>query len=271
MLAAAVAYYVAVSFFPLLLILLSVLGMLLGTTDMGASARKELLDAIASQASPVLSEQVEAALGTISNQASSGGPIGFVTLLITAGALFVALDSAFDRIWNVPEKASGGWLQTIWSLVRVRLKAFLMLLCVGAFVLTVFIASLVYSAANEWVPARIGSSPFVRWLMQSALGLALNSVAFTAIYRFLPKVEVAWRPAWCGGLLAALAWEVGRQALAGYLFGRDYPTAYGVVGSFLAIMLWSYYAVCVLFLGAELTQAISRHWRRDADDGATSR
>ena len=40
-----------------------------------------------------------------------------------------------------------------------------------------------------------------------------------------------------------------------YLVREGYTSAYGVIGSFLAIMLWTYYAMLVVFFGAEYTRA----------------
>jgi membrane protein len=57
--------------------------------------------------------------------------------------------------------------------------------------------------------------------------------------------------------LAAVVWEIGRMILAAFLIGNKY-SAYGVVGSFIAVMLWIYYASTVVFLGAEYVQVICR-------------
>jgi uncharacterized BrkB/YihY/UPF0761 family membrane protein len=52
-------------------------------------------------------------------------------------------------------------------------------------------------------------------------------------------------------MLAAAIWEIGRQILASLLIGTRYTAAYGVLGSFIGLMLWCYYGVAVLLLGAE--------------------
>jgi membrane protein len=81
-------------------------------------------------------------------------------------------------------------------------------------------------------------------------------LAFTTIYKVLPKPRIRWRDAAHGGIFASLLWEAGRQALAAYLLRLNYPSAYGVVGSFLAVMLWAYYASLVILFGAEYVREI---------------
>ncbi len=75
----------------------------------------------------------------------------------------------------------------------------------------------------------------------------------------MPKVDVRWREALAGAVLAAVGWEIGRHVLSAVLMHTNYISGYGVIGSFLAILLWLYYASHLLFLGAEFIQTICRH------------
>src|SRR3954466_3688644 len=96
--AASIAYYIALSFFPLLLVLVAGLAAVLAWTQTGQDAQHELLHTIAQQASPDLANQVGRMLSTVQDRAPAGGPIGFIVLLASAIAIFAQLDSAFDRI-----------------------------------------------------------------------------------------------------------------------------------------------------------------------------
>lgn len=59
-----------------------------------------------------------------------------------------------------------------------------------------------------------------------------------------------------GGVLAAVLWEVGRQTLTAYFLHLNYPSAYGIIGSFIAVMLWAYYAALVILFGAEYVRVL---------------
>jgi uncharacterized BrkB/YihY/UPF0761 family membrane protein len=54
--------------------------------------------------------------------------------------------------------------------------------------------------------------------------------------------------------LATSAWEIGRQVLALGVASARY-SAYGVVGPFLIVMVWLYFANSILYLGAKLVRA----------------
>ena len=86
--AACIAYYVALSFFPLLLVLVAGLAAVLAWTQTGQEAQHELLATIGHQASPDLAQQVGRMLNTVKERAPASGPIGFLALLVSAIATF---------------------------------------------------------------------------------------------------------------------------------------------------------------------------------------
>ena len=259
MVAAGIAYYLALSFFPLLLVLAAVLGYTMAWTDAGQNAQEQLLETISDQASPQLSSQIERALSAVSKEAPSGGSIGFALLVFTAIAMFAQFDYAFDRIWSLPSDPQVGWLHWIARLVLTRLKALVMLLGVGAFVLAATITTTVWSATEARIAEYVRIEPLVQAWARVGINLLLNMLAFTALYKFMPRRRIRFTHAMAGGLVAAVLWEGGRQILTVYLLRQNYPTAYGVIGSFIAIMLWAYYATLVVLYGAEFVRAMAGH------------
>jgi membrane protein len=249
--AAGIAYYVALSFFPLLMVMLAGLGWVLQWTTFGQDAQQRLLQAIELQVSPDLAQQVARMIQLVSERAGTSGPIGFVVLLVSAIAVFAQLDGAFDRIWRLPTDPHEKWVHYIGKLLFSRLKALGMLLGVGALVIAVMTASIVVAT----VP-RLQDHTSAQWYLNLAINLSLNWIAFTSIYKIVPRVRVRWREAASGGMLTALLWEGGRQALAAYLLQLNYPSAYGIIGSFMAIMLWAYYASLIIIFGAEYVRVL---------------
>jgi membrane protein len=257
LLAVGIAYYLAFSLFPLMLVLVALLGWAFRFTAPGQKAEQRVLETISEQVSPSLAEQLTRALNSVERSAATSGTFGLVLLLVTAIAIFTQIDYAFDRIWEDPASASTGWKKRILSLVITRLKAVLMLLGVGAFVLAVMIASIIWQGFQTNLNSAVELGPWVNRLVQPLIHVALNLIAFAMVYRFLPKKPVRWRAALAGALLASALWELGRQVLAAYVVGDKLPTAYGLIGSFMAIMLWTYYAMIVVLFGAAFTRVVN--------------
>jgi membrane protein len=260
-LAGAMAYYAAFSLFPLILVLISVLGFLLRFSPGAKDAQTEAIALVARNASPALAALLNQMLSTVQAQAGVTGPFGLIVLLVGAGGIFAALDGAFDRLWNVPAPASGGILATLRLILFQRLAGFLMLLALGALVVAAFVAGLVMTAvgayANQLPLGRPG------WpVAQALLSMGVDTLVFAVIYKVLPKPYVRWQDALAGALFSAIVWEIGRLVLAVVLAGQTF-SAYGVVGAFIALMAWIYYACIIFFIGAELVQV-----RRQSEQSA---
>jgi membrane protein len=248
-LAAAVAYYAALSLFPLLLLLIASLGIALRYSTGAQNARQQLLDLAAKNASPVLAEHLGKVLGQISAKAVWGGPLGLVALLLAAIGVFTQIELAFDRIWKTPSPAWRGVLAAVLNALYHRLRAFLMMLGAGLLLWAILAATIAASTFR----ALTVQLPLGAWVWDAteiAIGIVLFSLLFTLVYKSLPKAPVRWSAAARGGLLAGVLWEATRQVLSYLLVGEQY-TAYGVVGSLIAVMLWIYIAGSILFLGAE--------------------
>ncbi len=270
LLAASVAYYAALSFFPVLLILISGFGIALRSTPWGQNAQARLLDLVAEQASPRLADEVARVLENVQATAAVNAPIGLLTLLITAGAIFVHLERAFDRIWGNDIHRRRGIVWAVWHLLFNRLKAFLMLLGLGTLSVVLLVATLVFGALEQRVADLLPMGSGFWRAVEMGISLGLNALVFTAILRILSKGRASTRAAFRGGCLTAVTWEAGRQLLALLLVGEKF-SAYGVVGSFIGVMLWVYYANAILFFGAEYTWVITqRHNKEDMSDDALS-
>lgn len=256
LLAAGVAYYVALSLLPVLLLLIAGLGFFFSATEMGRDAENTIMQAVSEQMSPQLADQVRNLFAEVREKASFGGPLGVITLLVAGLAMFSQFDHAFDRIWNIYPKSDRGLWHSIVLTLRNRLTAFAMLLGLGAIVIAVFLAGVAVSALTEFADGWVPYSQTAAWMLEAAITIALNVLAFTLIYRLITKIDVQWSDAVVGGLFAAVAWEIGRQVLSHFVINGRYTTAYGLLGTFMGVMLWAYYAVSVLFFGAELIQAL---------------
>jgi membrane protein len=260
-LAAAMAYYAAFSFFPLLLVLLAVMGFVLRFSPAAQNEQQILIEWIGQSSSDALAGQIDAILSLVKNRATVSGPLGLVTLLIGAIALFTQMDAAFDRIWKVASPHPTSYLWFARRVLVDRFKAFVMLLCLGLLVLVSFVVGMFLSALSSYAQRFPGSEVSSHFLHGLGI-LVFNTFLFTLVYKVLPKTKVCWREAFAGGVLVAAIWELGRQVLALLVIGTHY-SAYGVIGTFVAMMVWVYYASSILFLGAEMVKVVGRRRRPD--------
>ncbi len=250
LLAASMAYYAAFSFFPLLMVLISALGFALKSQ----SAQQQLHDFLAQHTAPALAEQVQDILSEVKTRAAVNGPIGLVTLLFGAIGIFSQLDSAFDRLWHETTPQSHGVWATIRNTLGNRLKAFLTLIGLGLVMLLAFVADVLLTGLRTWAQDVPVSNSFWQWI-QLSTSVLLNAVVLTLLYKLIPRAVVRWSHAAWGGAAVAVVWQLGSQLISRFVVAGNY-SAYGVVGSFIVMMLWVYCASIVLFLGAQMVQVL---------------
>lgn len=254
LLASSMAFYTALSFFPLLLVFTSALGFALRFSSGAQSAQQQLVQMLERNTDPHFAASVQTILSEVRGNAPIGGPVGLLTLLFSSLYAFAQLDSGLARIWHADSERSHSYWSVLVNLLTNRLKAFLLLLGLGILVVMLFFANMALTIARDHTVETAWSTWGFRWLQ--ILGtMAINALVFAALYKVLPEAKVHWRHALAGGSCVALVWEVGRQVLA-FIIVRSNYGAYGVIGAFLAVMVWVYYASILLFLGAQMVQVL---------------
>ncbi|MCE5267920.1 MAG: YihY/virulence factor BrkB family protein [Planctomycetaceae bacterium] len=249
---AALAYYAAFSLFPLCLTLVSVLGLVARFSGQAQNQQQKLLELAHSQLGPWFASQLQSLLAGLKSQAFVSGPLGLLTLAVAGLAIFVQLQTMFDEVWKAPERESQGWLAAIWSIVYQRMVAFLMLLGVGTLLVALFAANMYFAGVSSVMSdLPLNSWRTIRW----GLLVLGNAMLVMVVFKTIPRLPVRWLSALCGGIFVALIWQFGQHLLATLVISDRY-SVYGVVGSFIAVMVWFYYASIVVFFGAELVRAL---------------
>jgi membrane protein len=254
-LSAAIAYYGVFSLFPLCLILIAGVGFVARYSNFVQTEQKALIAHVAKDVSPWLADELGAVMNGIQRQASLGGGIGLVALILAAIGIFMQLENVFARIWQEPPLPGSGWLVGIWGVLRSRLSAFLTLLAIGIMLVVVFVSDVVLAGIQPYL-THLPAGRLAWKAAQTLVTVGCDTTLLATVYWVVPKAHVPWRAAFGGGLFAAVVWAVGRWLLLLLLVGKTY-SAYGILGVLMGVMLWYYFASVVIFLGAEFVHALA--------------
>ena len=249
-LGAALAYYSVFSLAPIVLLLISVVGILFRDDPAGAWGK------ITEQMSYFLDKSAVTMVQQIATQVSSpaksalGGTIGFALALFGATGVFGQLQNALNIIWGVKSKPGRG----IWGFIRSRFLSFALIAGIGFLLLI----SLVIEAAIK------GFSHYLQSIWPGALTVIIPiylifdfvivTAVFAMIFKVLPNAVIRWRDVWIGAVLTAFLFLIGKWALGIYLGSGTAASAYGAASSLITLLLWVYYSSQILLFGAEFTQ-----------------
>lgn len=108
-------------------------------------------------------------------------------------------------------------------------------------------------------------SPMVVGALRFSFLALVAGTSLALLYRYAPCRQLArWRWVTPGGLLAALLWLACSSALTVYLTQfAQYQRTYGLLGAFMAVMVWLWAAVAVTMLGAELNAELEAQTERE--------
>lgn len=254
--AAALSYYAIFSLFPILLVILSVIGSLIGSNT-------EAFQHIQSTIKRFLPSDVhDLVIGTIIalNQSSTGaGIIGFGLLLFSASTVFAVLSRSVNKIWrsqSTPSEAESIRM-TFFSLLVNQLLAFLLVIGTALLLLTLLISNIAIETILKLVATFRETFSFIQVdELQLTKGLEISSsflilaLAACILFKILPSVYIGWRDVWLGAILTALL-LVGLQQLVSnsvITIGSRF-LSYGVIGSVMILLLWIYLTCQLFFAG----------------------
>ena len=108
----------------------------------------------------------------------------------------------------------------------------------------------------EALHARLPQNGFVEKLfsltggMRYLLVLAILTLSFILLYRWVPAGEHHSAQQWPGALFCAFAWVAFSWVFSLYVTVSDKFGAYGYLGTILVSMMWIYYCLMFLLIGA---------------------
>ena len=251
-LSAALAYYSIFSIAPLLVIAISIAGLVLGEKAVHEGVQPLMQAYIGPQAAEAVQSMIQSA--SKRSQGWVGAVVGFGTLMLGASGVFGQLKDALNTIWEVKIVSS----TNVRGLVRDRLLNFGMVLIIGFLLLTSLLLSTALAAFTDYLQNLVGLSPVIGVVFGFFISFAVVTVLFACIFKVLPDAKVEWRHVWIGAAVTALLFEIGKFGLSFYLGRESTASSYGAAGSVVLLLLWVYYASCILLFGAEFTRVYAR-------------
>ena len=259
--AAALTYYGVLSVFPMLIVLVSILGLV------GESATQPLLDNLGTVAPGPAKDIFTSA---IENIQANGGAAGLAAVIAISLAVWSASGyvAAFMRASNVIYDVPEG--RPIWKTapVRVGVTLVLVVLLVVCAVAVVFTGPLAEKAGDV---IGLGNTFLAVWdIAKWPVLLLIVSFMFALLYWASPNAKQPGFP-WIspGGILAVILWIIASAGFAFYVanFG-SYNKTYGALAGVIVFLVWLWISNVAVLLGAEFNAELERGRRIEAGDVA---
>jgi len=237
---AALSYYAIFSLFPLLILLIIVIGSWLGP----AAARNQIDGVLRVFLPASTANFLQDSIAETLDQRGSFGLVAGITLLWSSLGFFSSLSSALSRTFR-DEKGYNTWIS--------RLMGLGMMVALGVLLAASLATTLAFNLIDLFI---FGTTS---WLTTTALVVpfSLSVAIFAFLYRFIPRRRVRWDAIWVAAFLGGGAWETAKRLFTWYLDNlASYSLVYGSVATMIVLMLWVYLTGIIILLGGEICVAI---------------
>ncbi|MGF1567601.1 MAG: YihY/virulence factor BrkB family protein [Nodosilinea sp.] len=254
--AAALSYYALFSLFPLLLVILSVIGSLVGPDT---EAFQAIQDIIVKFLPAEVHDLVKDTVIALNENSVGAGVVGFALLFFAASTIFAILRRSVNRIWNSPSRITeaGSAFKMVLFFITNNLSAFLLVLGTALLLLLSLVSNIVIKTILSLVARFQETFSFIQVdELQLTRGLQLSSsllllaLAICILFKILPAISLAWGDVWLAALLTALLLVLLQQLVSNSVISiGSHFLSYGLIGSVMILMLWIFLTCQIFFVG----------------------
>ncbi|MDX1652265.1 MAG: YihY/virulence factor BrkB family protein [Brumimicrobium sp.] len=256
--AGSIAFYMIFSLPGLLITSIAVAGLFIGQE----SAQVELTN----QLGNYLSESAVNTIGkTVESVDFSGDNyfrtiLGIGVLLFSATTVFVTLQTALNRAWDVVATPHRNWLKHILD----RLLSLGMVICLGLIMLVSLMLDTLFSVFFDKIEEIIGGDlAIVLMIIEQVVSFGIILLIFMLIFKYLPDVRIKWKDVFVASAVTSVLFFFGKYLINLYIENSNFSETYQAAGSIIIILLWVYFSTIMILFGAELIRAI-KHFKGEA-------
>ncbi|MFN8288534.1 MAG: YihY/virulence factor BrkB family protein [Chitinophagales bacterium] len=251
-LAAALSYYTLFSLAPLLIIVISVAGFILGPDAIEGEVKRQLQGFVGSQSATELQNIIKSAYKPGENIVMT--IIALVILVVGATTVFGQLRTSLNVIWDVKPAAK----KPVAKFIVSRVFSFAMIISLAFLLLISMVIHSALQAFTNYLNNRLPDISVVLFkLVDYILSMGLTMLLFSLIYKFMSDAKLKWRSVWKGALFTTVLFILGKYLIGLYISKSNLASTYGAAGSVIVILVWVFYSSQILFFGAEFTQALA--------------
>lgn len=183
-----------------------------------------------------------------------GTMLSFIFFIFVATTLFSVIKNSMEQIWRLGVNDKLGILFTL----KLRGRSMVIILLAGI----LFFVGLVTDSIQGFIGTYINnaSPTFGRIflsILNQVLFVAIVTVWFTVLFRFLTNGRPSWQTATRGGLLTGILFTLGKYILRIMLPLSNIGNIYGASGSIILIMLFVFYSSFIFYFGACFVKVLS--------------
>lgn len=239
------AFFIILCFFPILMLLLTLV-------QFTPIDQTQVLYAMEEITPFEVTELMEPILDSIFNQSTAHVSWTAIAALWAAGKSILGLADGLNSIYRIEERRNYFVMR-----IRAAFYTFVLILALLLSLLLLVFGYRLQEYLREWIPFFEKISDMMFWL-PTAIAMAVLFLLFLVLYSFLPNRRMKLKSQLPGAIFTSVAWSVFSYAFSIYLdFSVNMSVIYGSLTTLVVVMLWLYFCMYLLFVGAEINDYIA--------------
>ncbi len=256
LMAGAISFFAVISFIPLFLLSVSILGYILHSSDRAGLAVFSLL----MENLPTSTLDSFKMLRGVIDKREVLGLIGIAGLAWTASRIFFAVENSMNIVWKVNQKRPY-WKGRSLALILVPISVLIML--ISRFFTSIYATA--QRAVIPYVNFSLADSSFTTRFFSLFFPLMTGFLFFFVIYKYIPFRRIRSLYAAVGAIFASAMWEITKFVFDFYILNfAQYRKIYGPLAAMVITFLWIYVSAFILIIGAEIgsnLEAVSKKYK----------
>lgn len=248
--AAQTAYFIMLSFFPFIILLVTLIRYTSITpADVYEATRAVFPRSMDSFILGIINEVYSKTAVTVS--------VSAIVAAWSAGKGFLALMRGMNTIYNVEERRN-------YIILRLRSALYTVV-----FVVVIILSLVIFVFGTSIHEAVLEHFPFVAVVtglivrLRGIVGICILTAVFMVMYRFVPNRRARLFSQAPGALFSAVCWYVFSAGFSIYVgYSPGLSNMYGSLTTIVLVMLWLYFCMYIILLGAEINSYFEDQFRR---------
>lgn len=243
--AAEAAFFIIMSVFPILMLLLTMLRYTTLTSDQIIFTIEELTPF-------AITQELQPVVDSIFSQSTALVPWTALVAVWTAGKGILGLSDGLNSIFQIEETKN-------YFVIRFRCACYTVVMVI-ALIVSLFILVFGYSIETfllKKIPLLTAYQDELT-VLPTSVALLILLIIFTVLYTFLPNRRMRFFHQIPGAVFTAVSWGLFSYVFAIYLkYAKNMSVLYGSLTTLIVVMLWLYSCMYLLFIGAEINHYLA--------------
>lgn len=240
------AFFIIISFFPFVMFLLTLIQSVYTESTLMLTFTSIIPEAFDSYVISIISEIYDKTSGTVIS-------VTAITTLWSASRAFLSIVKGFNSVYDIEETRNYFKLRIIATFYTL-IFALMLIVSLGFLVF----GNQIYIEISASFPV-LNKLALLIISLRTIVGLCVLTLFFTVLYIAIPDRKTRVWSEVPGALLAAFGW-MGFSYLYSYYIDHmsNYSNMYGSLTAIVLLMLWLYFCMYILFVGAEFNVILAR-------------